>query len=305
MARFKLGELGLLAVYGLCRVLPLRWVSNFGAWRGRYRGRTRAELEARVRQNLAQIAPQAEAGAVLTTLRRESGRAALEVLVSDRLVKARCVHWEACAELDEAVKQNRSVVFALVHVCNLGDVLGGDILDRFAHFRTREVVVRTIKSPVMRYIVKRCRARLLREMAGQIEAPHAGQARRALTELQNPPAMLMLHVDEARAHQVPFPPFGQNEHASSKGTNAAYAVRFARKAGACLVPVVMQRQPEDPLRFEVRTLAVWDMAQTAQSDAQVLAAMAQAFESVILQEPGRWLNLYHRRPITAEPQKPR
>lgn len=303
MAKFSTGDLGLLLVYGLCRVLPMRWVSAFGAWRGRYRGDTRAELEARVCQNLTEIAPELAPEAVsevLTALRRESGRAALEVLISDRIVKAKRIRWLEHPGLNVALEQNRSVVFALVHVCNLGDVLGGDILDRFDHFRTREVVVRTIQSPVMRWIVKRCRARLLRDLPGLIQAPHAGQARRALTELQNPPAMLMLHVDEARGRQVAFPMFGASEGdgrvRDAKGTNAAYAVRFARKASAYLVPVVMQRSDSDPLSFEARVLEAWDMACEAKSDDQVLAQMSGAFEAIILQNPAQWLNLYHRRP---------
>jgi len=43
-------------------------------------------------------------------------------------------------------------------------------------------------------------------------------------------------------------------------------------------------------------LDVWDMATEPQSDQAVLARMGQRFEEVILNNPGQWLNLYHRRP---------
>ena len=296
MARFAVADLGLLAGYAICRVLPISWVSAFGAWRGRYRGAQLQELEARVRRNLADIAPDADPQTVLPALKRESGRAALEVLIADRLVKAGHIDWQPHPDLDAMINDGRSVVFALPHICNLGDVLGGAILDRFTHFQNREVVVRTIQSPIMRMIVRRCRSRLIRDLPGHIQPPNRGLAKRALTCLQQPLGMLMLHIDEARAKQVPFPAFGRPLPA--KGLNAHYAVRFARSAGACLVPVVMHRDPGRPTHFTARVLAVWDMASEAQSDHEVLSRMDKAFEDEIASNPSTWLNIYHRRPIS-------
>lgn len=309
----RLADWGILMVYGLCRVLPVSWVSGFGAWRGRYRGAQLAELEARARANLAEIAPQADPAVVLPRLRAESGRALLEVLIADRLITAQCITWQASAELDQAVRNQRSIVFALTHIANLGDVLGGAVLDRVNHFRHREVVTRAINNPTMRWVVEHARRRLLRSMPGYIQAPDTGLARRIVRELTHPPTMVMLHVDEARDHQVAFPCFDScfaspsANPLPSKGINAQYAVRLARRAGACLVPLTLARNPKKPTHFSVHVLACWDMATESHDDKAVLQTMSELFETEILKDPSKWLNIYHRRPhsdLTSRDRRP-
>ena len=294
MAKLAFPDLGLLAAYAVCRVLPIDWVSAFGAWRGRYRGAQLQELEARARANLAIIAPDQDPARVLAQLRRESGRAALEVLIADRIARARRVHWQASPEFEAVVAQKRSVVFALPHLCNLGDVLGGSLIERHSHFVFYDGITRKFQNPTMRWLMDRCRANLLQGRRGRIHAPDPGMARRVLKNLANGPSALFIHIDEARGKQVPFPGFGRP--IADKGLNVHYAIRFARRSGAVLVPATMHREPGRAVRFTARPLAVWDMASTSASDAEVLAQMQQAFEAEIATNPSDWLNIYHRRP---------
>lgn len=296
MARFSVADLGLLAGYATCRVLPINWVSAFGGWRGRYRGDQLQELEARVRRNLADIAPDADPQRVLPALKRESGRAALEVLIADRIARASRVHWIPNPTFDAVIAQNRSVVFALPHVCNLGDVLTGGLIARFTHFKRYDAVTRRFQDPTMRWLMDHCRAKLLQGRAGRIGPPHDGLPRRLIQFLEDSPSALVLHIDEARQQNVRFPAFGRQLPA--KGLNAHYAVRFARSASACLVPVVMHRTPDRSTHFTARVLAVWDMANEAESDHEVLTRMEKVFGCEVASNPSTWLNIYHRRPIT-------
>lgn len=295
LTSLRLADWGLLLVYGLCRVLPVSWVSAFGAWRGRYRGAQLTELEARVRQNLAEIAPDADPDVILPRLRAESGRALLEVLLADRIIASRNISWEYSPKLEHAVQEQRSIVFTLAHISNLGDLLAGALGDRFDHFRHREVVTRAIQNPTMRWIVHNSRKRLLGSMRGHVQAPDTGLVRRIVQELDNPPVMVVLHVDEARGHQVAFPIF--DRPLPTKGNNARYAVRLAKRSRASLVPLVITRNVKNPTHFTVRVLACWDMTSDTHEEDAVLMSMSQLFEQEILKDPSKWLNIYHRRPI--------
>lgn len=109
------------------------------------------------------------------------------------------------------------------------------------------------------------------------------------------PSMVLMHVDEARAKQVWFPGF--NAPVPEKGLNASYAIRLARGARACLVPIATIRDPACPTRFTLRAITCWDMATDERSDRAVLEDLNQLYQAQILQEPAQWLHLYHRRPI--------
>jgi len=62
-----------------------------------------------------------------------------------------------------------------------------------------------------------------------------------LRELQTPPSLLVLHVDESRHHQVHCPTFGRE---ALKGINLKYAISLTKRSGACLVPVYLLRDNE-------------------------------------------------------------
>lgn len=288
-------DLGLLLVYGLCRVLPVAWVSAFGAWRGRYRGAKRVELEQRAQQNLAEIAKDADPAVVIPMLRAASGRALLEVLIADRLAMSGRLVVEQHAGFEGAIASNRSVVFALIHQVNLGDVAGAAIVQAFPSVKQRFIVTRHIQNPVMRWMVARTRHRSMQGMAGVVSGPMQGLARDVLKGLtQEVPSIALLHVDEARHHQIHFPGFGAD--LPNKGINATHAIRLARRAGAFLVPVLLTRDKACPTRFTLRALSVWDLATDARTNEAVCWDMSHLFEQEIVKDPAAWLNIYHRRP---------
>lgn len=288
-------DLGLLLVYGLCRVLPVTWVSAFGAWRGRYRGAKRVELEQRARQNLAEIAKDADPAVVIPMLHAASGRALLEVLIADRLAMSGRLAVKHHAALEGAIASNRSVVFALIHQANLGDVAGAAIVHAFPMVKQRFVITRHIQNPVMRWMVARTRHQSMQGMAGVVSGPMQGLARDMLRGLtQEAPSIALLHVDEARHHQIHFPGFGDD--VPTKGINATLAIRLARRAGAVLVPVLLSREKSCPTRFTLNVISVWDMATETRTNEAVCHEMSQMFEQAIVNDPAAWLNLYHRRP---------
>jgi len=295
LSSLRLADLGLLSAYALCRLLPVSWVSAFGAWRGRYRGAQLKELEDRVRQNLVEIAPEVDPALVLPRLRAESGRALMEVLIADRLAWSGRLTFASCAEFDAAVNSDRSVVFALIHQSNLGDVAGAAIVKAMPQVSKRFIVTRDIRNATMQWMVHRTRRQSMRGMQGLISGRATGLARQMLDSLlRERPSIALLHVDEASGHQVVFPGFGR--HLPQKGSNAGYAVRLARSAGACLVPVSLSRDPGCPTRFHLRTLSVWDMLTDPRDNQHVLEDMSRLFEQEILKDPSNWLNIYHRRP---------
>lgn len=296
----NLADAGLLMVYGLARLLPVSWVSAFGAWRGRYRGKKRAELEARARQNLAEIAPDADPDLVLPRLRAASGRALLEVLIADRLARGGRVTFEPHDQLQQALTSQRSIVFALIHHANLGDVAGAGIVNALPQMIRRYIVTRDIQHPATRWMVQRTRHQSMQGMAGVVSGPVQGLARQMLEGLiKRAPSIALLHVDEARHHQVPFPSFGAA--LPTKAINAVYAVRLARRTNAYLAAVVLTREDACPTRFRLRVLSAWDMVEQSQSNPEICQNMSQLFEQEISKDPANWLNLYHRRPNLCQP----
>ena len=293
--RWRLHKARLWAVYVLCRILPLRWISSIGAWRGRYRGCKLQTLETRARANLAQIAPNVDVSKALQHLRRESGRALLEVLVADRLAREGCISLQPHPGLYQAMASQRSLVLAMIHHCNLGDVAGAGIGRALPGFRQRYIITRHIEEPTLRAMVQRARDASMRGLKGMVSGPLPGLARQIVKALlTRPPSVVLLHVDEARGEQVWFPLFGKTP--PSKGLNAWHAVRIARRARACLVPMVLRRDCTEPTRFSVEVLDVWDPVASELDDQAVFDQMNNLFEAVIREQPANWLNLYHRRP---------
>lgn len=288
--------LGLTVAYWTCRVLPITWVSGLGAWRGRYRGKLGQTLEARARHNLTAMGSDHHADSTITELKRAAGRAALETFIADRIVKQGQVHWHDCELLDHAIACQQSIVFVLAHLDNVGDVLGAAIVKRFSGAREHAVLTRHIQEPTLGGLIRRTRLLSFGTHHGWIEAPSPGIAKRALSTLLNGPATLVLHIDEARQHQVHVPSFGRP--LAVKGTNIHYAVRFAKRSGAILVALSMRRDDDRPTHFHVKPLFTRDMAVANHQkapDATCIVDIDEAFATHIKKHPASWLQLYHLR----------
>jgi lauroyl/myristoyl acyltransferase len=286
--------LGKIIGYGLCRLLPIDWVSNLGAKMGRYRQAKENELQPRVESNLKFLGVD-RPSPLLTRLKAENGRAALEMLIADRIARAGRVRWIPNQELDHAIQQKRPIIFCCIHLSNLGDVVGASIVHEFGYgapdYRMGGAA-RKISDPIDRWIANRSRRLLLGKQSAWVSAPKPGLARQILDELLTPPSILMLHVDESRKHQVHCPSFGRE---LPKGINLRYAVKLAMRAKACLVPLYLLRDPNATAHFTVHTVRVMDFNSVSYDEQDAIQTIDQDFEQIVRRYPERWLQIYHAR----------
>ncbi len=286
--------LGKIIGYGLCRLLPIDWVSNLGARLGRYSEKKEKGLRSRVESNLKFLG-MTHPAPLLTQLKAESGRAALEMLIADRIARAGRVRWIPNQELDHAIQQKRPIIFCCIHLSNLGDVVGASIVHELG-YRAPDYrmggAARQIADPIDRWIANRSRRLLLGKQPAWVSAPKPGLARQILDELLTPPSILMLHVDESRKHQVHCPSFGRE---LPNGINLRYAVKLAMRAKACLVPVYLMREPTATAHFTVHTVRVMDFNSIAYDERQAIQTVDQDFEQIIRTHAERWLQIYHAR----------
>lgn len=277
--------------YGLCRIMPIDQVSAFGAKIGRYDKATQQRLDQRVRVNLDHLGWEVDQKELIFALRKESGRAALEMLMADRIAKAGRIYWDPHTEFERVVAEQRSIVFVTIHLSNLGDLTGAAIVDRLPHYRMG-FVTRKIESWVDNWIATRCRNETLGKRSGWVLSGSRDLARRMVGELRNPPSCILLHIDEARHHQVQVPTFGRD---LPKNANLRQAVRLAHLAGACLVPLVVTREPEDTVSFRARVLDVMDTRVAEFSVEDAIEKIDGLMLRVTRGTPSQWLQLYHLR----------
>ena len=294
----KLGQLlssiGKILGYGLCRLLPIDWVSNFGARRGRYSPAKEQALKPQLLRNLEFLGV-SEPRLTENALRQESGRSFLEMLIADRIVRAGRISWMPNDELDQVIIQQRPIIFCSIHLSNLGDVLGASLVKEIARkmpeYRMGISTMRLI-DPIDHWIATRSRRLSFAGQKGWVTGPRTGLAKQMLKELLHPPSLLLLHVDESRKHQVHCPGFGRD---LPQGINLRYAVKLAMRAQACLVPVYMLRDPVLPARFTVHTIRVMDFNKTRYQEQEAIQTLDQDFEQAVRQHPEHWLQLYHAR----------
>ena len=294
----KLGQLltsvGKILGYGLCRLLPIKWVSNLGAHRGRYSPAKERALKPQLIRNLQCIGI-TDTQITVDALKKESGRAFLEMLIGDRMVRARCVNWIPNDDLNQVIQQQRPLIFCSIHLSNLGDVLGASLVKEIATkmpgYRMGISTMR-LNDPVDRWIATRSRRLSFGHQQGWVTGPKTGLARQMLKELLHPPSLLLLHVDESRKHQVHCPSFGRD---LPQGINLRYAVKLAMRAKACLVPVYLLRVPDAPTHFTVHTIRVMDFNSVTYQEQHAIQTINQDFELIVRRYPERWLQMYHAR----------
>lgn len=285
------GDLAKLIGYGLCRVMPIDQVSDFGARIGRYDHSTQIQLGDRVRTSVEKLGWSVNQDQLMDTLKRESGRAALEMLMADRIAKAKRIEWEPHPGFESLVAQQRSIVFVTIHLSNLGDLTGAAIVDKLPQYRMG-FVTRKISPGVENWIATRCRNQTLGNRNGWVLSGTRNLARQMVDELGHPPACTLIHIDEARQHQVHVPLFGRP---LPKQSNLNQAVRLAYLAGACLVPLIVIRKMAGKPTFKVRVLDVVDPLATQLNAEDTILQVNKLMEKVVTESPGQWLQLYHLR----------
>jgi len=289
-----ISSLGKLVGYGVCRLLPIDWVSNLGARRGRYSPAKEHALRPQLIRNLQHIGVR-DTQVTVDALKKESGRAFLEMLIGDRIVRAGRVNWLPNNDLDQVIQQQRPLIFCSIHLSNLGDVLGASLVKEIATkmpgYRMGISTMR-LNDPVDRWIAARSRRLSFGRQQGWVTGPRTGLARQMLKELLNPPSLLLLHIDESRKHQVHCPSFDRD---LPQGINLRYAVKLALRTKACLVPVYLLRDPDAPAHFTVHTIRVMDFNSVAVDEQDAIQTIDQDFEQIVRRYPERWLQIYHAR----------
>jgi lauroyl/myristoyl acyltransferase len=276
--------------YALCRLIPIDWVSALGARQGRYRKQKQIELNFRVKHNLELLGLSDQASTIMPALQKQAGRAALEILVSDKIVKHGCIKWQPHAGLDAVTQANRPLVFVTIHMANLGDLVGAKLSAQLPN-HTIICITRFISSTIERWVIKNCRQKTRGSSLSWLESRNSNLARKVLYALHHPPSLVLLHIDEAKHHQIHFPTFGRP---LPKESNLRYAIRFAQLSGACLVPILLTRSQPDALQFELHVLNVFDLAKPVSTE-MLINQVDTLFTQAVKQTPEQWLSLYHLR----------
>lgn len=288
-----ISSIGKIIGYGFCRVLPMSWVSALGSSLGRYSEIKQCELDARVKHNLDVLNLSARATDILPALEKEAGRAALEVLISDKIEKYGHIKWQPHTGLDAAVKANRSLVFVTIHMANLGDIVGIKISAQLPQYKIY-FITRFIQSYVENSIMRRCRKRIPGKVLSWLGGDSSTIAKQVLQALRQPPSLVLLHIDEAKHHQVAFPTFGRK---LPKESNLRFAIRFATLSGACLVPVLLIRPLSERLQFELSVLNVFDLAEPEKltTHETLINQIDALYTDAVKQTPEQWLSFYNLR----------
>ena len=295
LARRLVSDLGLLVGFVICRLMPIDWVSNFGAKRGRYASEQQTILDNRVQQNLTFMGYTGKQEKIIAELKAESGRAPLEMLIADRIYEDCRIKWRPSATLDALILQRRSIIFVGLHLSNLGDLLGAAINDRVSSYRMW-FVVRPIHSLIQRFIVKVSRNKNFGIEKAIVKSGQSTQfARQLILNLKKPANLALLHVDDARQKQVHCPTWGRSI-AKDKGLNQA--MRLAKLSGACIVGLKLQRIGNQA-RFEVSVIDTIDPLNSQVNFYEAYQRLDGKFSQIIMASPQKWLALYHLR-LTAE-----
>jgi len=301
-----LNSLFKLLGYGLCRILPIDWVSALGARKGRYSLSTQKKLNLRAAKNLIQMNVAQDHDIIIQSLQQHAGRAALEMLVADRIGQAGLINWLPHSDFDQIVASKRSIVFVTIHMANLGDIAQAAIVQKIPHYQLG-FITRKIESSIDYWVANRGRQKTLGNCRGWVLKGTQKLTFRILRELKKPPSSVLFHIDEAKHHQVYCPTFGRHLPNQS---NLQHAVRLAKLSGACLVPILLKRQSVQTVRFSLEVLDVFDMSKgdilmtdTSTTDAStadfyeinVIKSVDMLMEQAVLKAPEQWLSLYHLR----------
>lgn len=242
---------GLLAwsLYGLFRVLPVRWCSAIGARVGRYQGEERLRIEQRVRENLHWLMPDWDDAKQIRVTREilsKAGRSYFETMVADRLVQGGHVDTTPPAHVEQILRAGQPVILVAVHLANLGDLIIAslaDLLFRQYGYAVGGSPTRPIPNPWVARLSANIRNRYLSGINGRGYSPSLKTARDFFRFLARPQSVVLFHLDEAYDCQVHFPGFGRP--LVTRG-NLFKAIKLSAKTGAKILPVILRRTGSEP-----------------------------------------------------------
>ena len=242
--------------FGIFRMLPISWCSQFGAKFGRFHGANKRLIDSRIRKTLAWLMPSVY-GADQTHLTHEilqnSGRCYFETMITDRLLVAGRVDAEPPEYVRGHLMEGKPLILVTVHLANLGDLIIASLADLFLRKYGYDVggsPTRRIENPWLSSLADHIRKRYLTGINGRGYDPTLKTARDFYRFLMKPRSVVLLHLDEAYDRQVHFPSFGRsiNHHG-----NLFKAIKLAWGTGALIQPVFLKRMSDD-LNFKVEWL---------------------------------------------------
>lgn len=236
-------------LYGLFRILPIRWCSAVGAKLGRFQGAERRIVTSRIQKNLLWILPsisESDRLAISHAIIKNAGRSYFETMIVDRLLANGLVNTSPPEHIRKQLTEGRPLILVTVHLANLGDLIIASLADLLLRQYGYEVggsPTRKMTNPWLSSLATHIRERYLKGINGRGYDPNLKTARDFYRFLMKPRSVVLLHLDEAYDRQVHFPTFGRP--IDPRG-NVTKAIKLAAGTGALIQPVYLTRESTEP-----------------------------------------------------------
>lgn len=243
-------------LYGLFRLLPIRWCSALGAKLGRFHGAEKRHVSSRLRECLSWLMPSidsADQSKLTGSILQNTGRSYFETMVVDRLLSTNLVDTNVPEYVRLQLTNGKPFILVTVHLANLGDLIIAslaDLLFRRYGYEVGGSPTRKIDNPWLSKLARLIRNHYLVGINGRGYDPTLKTARDFYRFLIKPRSVVLLHLDEAYDRQVHFPAFGRP--IDPRG-NLIKAIKLAAASGAMIQPLFMTRLSNAP-RFKVSWL---------------------------------------------------
>lgn len=282
------GSLDYVAHYAL-RYVPIGLNAKIGATLGALAGQYRFTKDhARVLKNLEMLRPDLNTNERLNialAMWRNIGQAMAEYSVMDKLYKAKRVTLENEPYLQPFIKSKQPIIFVFAHTGNW-EVCGNYVIDYGFDVMG---LYKPVRSRFSRRIADKARER----MGGVIKLidTNAPNAMRLVCKHLAANGALWIAIDEAKNAQVNSPRFGRDLPLDD--TNAAYAIRLARRYGATIIPVWNQRNPD--VTFTVTIGEPFKVADNDASTQEALIKLDALLETWLKAHLEQWYMLHELR----------
>lgn len=243
-------------LYGLFRLLPIRWCSALGAKLGRVHGAEKRHISSRVRECLSWLMPSidsADQSKLTGSILQNTGRSYFETMVVDRLVSADLVDTDLPSHINAHLSKGTPLILVTVHLANLGDLMSAtlsNLLFRDYKYHYGASPTRPIANSLLQSLSAHIRNRYLHGTSGHSSSPDFRTARDYSRALKKSHSFVIFHLDEAYDRQVHFPAFGRP--IDPRG-NLIKTIKLAAATGAMIQPLFMTRLSNEP-RFKVSWL---------------------------------------------------
>lgn len=266
----------------LLRLMPTRWVSDFGAWMSRFSPTRYPASDARARHAWRTLRPdasdEASTEAAVRRMWESTGRLIAELPILDRIWREGRVEVEGMERLAAARASGKPLIVAAVHLGNW-ELIG-----------VAGVKLGLPGAGLALVLENRFENRLITQMRRRIGGriiPALPTSRRAMIREIQDKGPLLIFVDDFTRGVVRAPAFGRNLKPDG---NIAYVLRMAKHTGAAILPVYCARLG-DQARFRITVLPQFEAVDTGDSRADFetnLKTLDATFEPIIRSHLDQW-----------------